>query len=72
MESWLDEFLYMKKSVEWGALTYTMHPFVIGRGYRMLALDAVLKDLAAAGAVFMTMEDAAREAQALMFAPPSS
>jgi len=36
---------------------------------RMLALDALLKDLAAAGAVFMTMEDAAREAQALMFAP---
>jgi len=53
-------------------LTYTMHPYVIGRGYRMLALEGLLKDLAAAGAVFMTMEDAAREAQALMFAPPSS
>jgi len=50
-------------------LTYTMHPYVIGRGYRMLALERLLKDLAAAGAVFMTMEDAATEAQALLFAP---
>jgi hypothetical protein len=72
MENWLDEFRYMQQTVDWGVLTYTMHPYVIGRGYRMLALDALLKDLAAAGAVFMTMEDAAAEAQALMFAPPSS
>jgi peptidoglycan-N-acetylglucosamine deacetylase len=72
MENWLDEFRYMQQTVDWGVLTYTMHPYVIGRGYRMLALEGLLKDLAAAGAVFMTMEDAAREAQALMFAPPSS
>ena len=39
MQSWHDEFLYMKKTVDWGVLTYTMHPFVIGRGYRMLALE---------------------------------
>ena len=45
-----------------------MHPYVIGRGYRMLALEALVKDLAEAGAVFMTMEDAAAEAQARMFA----
>ena len=38
MQNWLDEFLYMKKAVEWGVLTYTMHPYVIGRGYRMLAV----------------------------------
>jgi peptidoglycan-N-acetylglucosamine deacetylase len=69
MENWLDEFRYMQQTVDWGVLTYTMHPYVIGRGYRMLALEGLLKDLAAAGAVFMTMEDAAREAQALMFAP---
>jgi hypothetical protein len=69
MENWLDEFRYMQKTVDWGVLTYTMHPYVIGRGYRMLALDTLLKDLAAAGAVFMTMEDAATEAQELMFDP---
>jgi peptidoglycan-N-acetylglucosamine deacetylase len=69
MESWRDEFRYMQQTVDWGVLTYTMHPYVIGRGYRMLALEGLLKDLSAAGAVFMTMEEAATEAQALMFAP---
>jgi hypothetical protein len=40
---------------------------VIGRGYRMLALEGLVKDLQRAGAVFMTMEDAAKEAQERMF-----
>jgi peptidoglycan/xylan/chitin deacetylase (PgdA/CDA1 family) len=66
MQSWHDEFRYMKKTVDWGVLTYTMHPYVIGRGYRMLALEHLLDELAADGAVFMTMEEAAREAQARM------
>jgi peptidoglycan/xylan/chitin deacetylase (PgdA/CDA1 family) len=68
MESWLDEFRYMQKTVDWGVLTYTMHPYVIGRGCRMLALEDFVGKLGAAGAVFMTMEDAAAEAQAKMFA----
>jgi peptidoglycan-N-acetylglucosamine deacetylase len=63
MQSWLDEFLYMKKSVDWGVLTYTMHPYVIGRGYRMLALEELVDRLRSEGAVFMTMEEAAREAR---------
>jgi hypothetical protein len=42
MQSWLDEFLYMKKTVDWGVLTYTMHPYVIARGYRMLAVDELV------------------------------
>jgi peptidoglycan-N-acetylglucosamine deacetylase len=68
MESWRDEFRYMQQTVEWGVLTLTMHPFVIGRGYRMLAFEQLVQDLAAAGAVFMTMEDAAAEVRAKMFA----
>jgi hypothetical protein len=68
MRSWLDEFLYMKKSVEWGVLTYTMHPYVIGRGYRMLALEWLVDELAKEGAVFMTMEQAAEEAKLRLFA----
>jgi peptidoglycan-N-acetylglucosamine deacetylase len=72
MESWCDEFRYMQKTVDWGVLTYTMHPYVIGRGYRMLALEGLVTDLMAAGAVFMTMEAAAAEAQERMFAAPSS
>jgi peptidoglycan-N-acetylglucosamine deacetylase len=67
MESWLDEYRYMRKSVDWGVLTYTMHPYVIGRGYRMLALERLLQELADAGAVFMTMDEAAAEAQQRMF-----
>ena len=63
MENWLDEFLYMKKAVDWGVLTYTMHPFVIGRGHRMLALECLIEELAHEGAVFMTLEDAAHEAK---------
>jgi peptidoglycan-N-acetylglucosamine deacetylase len=64
LEGWVDEFLYMKKSVEWGVLTYTMHPYVIGRGYRMLHLEQLVARLVKEGAVFMTMQEAARESQA--------
>jgi peptidoglycan-N-acetylglucosamine deacetylase len=67
MQNWLDEFLYMKKTVDWGILTYTMHPYVIGRGYRMLALEWLFENLRAEGAVFMTMEQAAQEAKLLLF-----
>jgi peptidoglycan-N-acetylglucosamine deacetylase len=62
MQSWLDEFHYMKKTVDWGVLTYTMHPYVIGRGYRMLALQDLVDKLADAGAIFATMAEAARQA----------
>jgi hypothetical protein len=53
----------MKKTVDWGVLTITMHPYVIARGYRMLALEGLVDKLAKDGAVFMTMEQAAEEAQ---------
>ena len=66
MENWLDEFRYMQKNVEWGVLTYTMHPYVIGRGYRMLALEDMVDRLVKEGATFMTMENAAREAEKRM------
>ena len=65
--NWHDEFVYMQKSVDWGILTYTMHPYVIGRGYRMLALEDLIDKLTAGGAVFMTMEEAAQEAEQKMF-----
>jgi len=71
MQNWLDEFLYMKKLVEWGVLTYTMHPYVIGRGHRMLALEDLVDRLIKEGAVFATMEDAAREAVSHLPAPRS-
>jgi len=66
MQNWLDEFRYMQKTVDWGVLTYTMHPYVIGRGYRMLAFEELVDTLIAEGAVFTTMEAAAEEARARM------
>jgi peptidoglycan-N-acetylglucosamine deacetylase len=63
MESWRDEFLYMQGHTSWGVLTYTCHPFVIGRGYRMLWFERLVADLAAAGAIFLTMEQAVEEAR---------
>jgi peptidoglycan/xylan/chitin deacetylase (PgdA/CDA1 family) len=67
MGNWLDEFRYMKRSTEWGILTYTMHPYVIGRGHRMLALEQFVDELVREGAIFMTMEDAAQEARARLW-----
>jgi len=68
MQTWLDEFLYMKQAVDWGVLTITMHPYVIGRGSRMLALGWLVEQMVKEGAVFMTMEQAAEEAKARLFA----
>ncbi len=59
LANWIDDFLYMKRETDWGIITYTFHPFVIGRGHRMLALERLIERLAAEGAEFMRMETAA-------------
>ncbi len=61
LENWYDDFDYMTRIMDWGIVTYTCHPFVIGRGHRMLMLERLIEKLRARGAVFLTMEDAARE-----------
>lgn len=61
LSNWVDDFLFMKRNTEWGIMTYTMHPFVIGRGHRMLMLERLIARLSAEGARFMTMIDAAQE-----------
>jgi peptidoglycan-N-acetylglucosamine deacetylase len=63
MECWRDEFQYMQESVQWGVLTYTCHPFVIGRGYRMLWFERFVAELVRAGADFLTMEAAVAASQ---------
>jgi len=60
LENWLDDFEYMKQTCDWGVLTYTCHPYVIGRGHRMMMLERLLEGLVDKGADFMTMEDAAK------------
>jgi peptidoglycan-N-acetylglucosamine deacetylase len=60
-ENFIADFDYMAKNYDWGIITYTFHPYVIGRGHRMLALAKLIDDLTVKGAVFMTMEQAAEE-----------
>jgi peptidoglycan/xylan/chitin deacetylase (PgdA/CDA1 family) len=67
MQSWYDEFAYMQNAVDWGVLIITMHPYVIGRGYRMHALEWLVDKMAKEGAVFLTMEHAADEAKKRLF-----
>jgi peptidoglycan/xylan/chitin deacetylase (PgdA/CDA1 family) len=64
-ENWIGDFLFMRDTVEWGVLTYTCHPFVIGRGARMIMLERVIRAAADNGAAFLTMEEAAREFQGI-------
>ena len=61
LENWFDDFDYMTRITEWGVLTYTFHPYVIGRGHRMLLLERLILKLLEHGAIFTTMEDAADE-----------
>jgi len=65
LENWYDDFDYMTRIMGWGVITYTCHPLVIGRGHRMLMLERLIEKLRARGAVFSTMEAAAREWAAL-------
>jgi peptidoglycan/xylan/chitin deacetylase (PgdA/CDA1 family) len=61
LENWYDDFDYMTRIQDWGVITYTCHPYVIGRGHRMLMLERLIERLKQRGAVFLAMEDAARE-----------
>jgi peptidoglycan/xylan/chitin deacetylase (PgdA/CDA1 family) len=59
LENWIGDFLYMRREADWGVITYTFHPFVVGRGHRMLMLERLVERLRAEGAEFVTMETAA-------------
>jgi peptidoglycan/xylan/chitin deacetylase (PgdA/CDA1 family) len=61
LQNWLDDFMYLRDHLEWGVITYTFHPFVIGRGHRMIVLEKLIRTLKDCGAVFMTLEVAAAE-----------
>lgn len=61
LQNWLDDFEYMRRTMEWGVLTYTCHPYVIGRGHRMLMLERLIEGLLGQGAAFATMACAVDE-----------
>ncbi len=58
IENFLNEFRYMKAHQDWGILTYTFHPHVIGRGHRMFMFEHMVATLKREGATFLAMEDA--------------
>jgi len=60
LENWVEDFLYLKESIDWGVITYTFHPFVIGRGHRMRMLERLIQKLKAENAEFVTMSQAAK------------
>lgn len=59
-DNWLEDFTYMTQQPERGVITYTCHPFVIGRGHRMRMLERLLTELERGGARFVTAEEAVR------------
>jgi peptidoglycan/xylan/chitin deacetylase (PgdA/CDA1 family) len=59
--NWFADFRYMADHYDWGVLTYTFHPHVIGRGHRMIMLESLVEKLTDAGATFVTMEQAVAE-----------
>lgn len=61
LANWLDDYDYMAQTTEWGALTYTFHPQVSGRGHRMLMLDRLIRELSDRGATFVRMDALAAE-----------
>src|SRR5690606_4616472 len=64
LENWLADFQYMRRVESSGVLTYTFHPYVTGRGHRMLVLEGLIEGLIAQEATFLTMEQAALEFKA--------
>jgi peptidoglycan/xylan/chitin deacetylase (PgdA/CDA1 family) len=61
LDDWINDFNYMKKKLDWGVIIYTFHPYVIGRGGRMLILEKLIRKLKDNGVVFTTVEAAAAE-----------
>ena len=61
LDDWINDFKYMKKKMDWGAIIYTFHPYVIGRGGRMLILEKLIGKLKDTGVVFTAVEAAPAE-----------
>ena len=61
LENWVADFLYMKKAVGWGVLTFTCHPFISGRGHRIMMLEQLIQKMKYHGAVFQRVDDTVEE-----------
>jgi peptidoglycan-N-acetylglucosamine deacetylase len=67
--NWTDDFLYMKEVTDWGVMTYTCHPFIIGRGHRIMMLERLIQRLRDEGAVFQRVDETVREFKSRQPAP---
>jgi peptidoglycan/xylan/chitin deacetylase (PgdA/CDA1 family) len=63
LDNWVHDFLYLKGRLEWGVLTYTCHPFISGRGHRILMLERLIRRLQDEGAVFQRVDETVAEFQ---------
>jgi peptidoglycan-N-acetylglucosamine deacetylase len=61
LENWFGDYAFMRDHYEWGVITYTCHPHIIGRGHRMTMMEQLIRRLRDGGAIFLTMEQAVTE-----------
>jgi peptidoglycan/xylan/chitin deacetylase (PgdA/CDA1 family) len=61
LDNWVNDFLYMREAAEWGVLTYTCHPFIIGRGHRIMMLERLIRRIRDEGGVFQRMDETVEE-----------
>ncbi len=61
LENWLADFEYMCRTTEWGMLVFTFHPYVVGRGHRMMMLEKLIDGVAKMGAEFRTLDQVQQE-----------
>ncbi len=64
LDNWINDFLYLRDTMEWGVLTYTCHPFISGRGHRIMMLERLIRRLKDEGAIFQTVDETVREFKA--------
>ena len=61
LDNWVHDFLALKERREWGVLTYTCHPFISGRGHRIMMLEKLICRLKDEGAVFQRVDETVEE-----------
>ncbi|MCW5605424.1 MAG: polysaccharide deacetylase, partial [Burkholderiales bacterium] len=61
LDNWVNDFLYMKQAVDWGVLTYTCHPFIIGRGHHIMMLEKLIRRVLDEGGVFQRVDETVLE-----------
>lgn len=62
--NWLGDVRWMTRELSGGVVTFVFHPQVIGRGHRLLALEAFLDEVSDLGVQFNTMADIAHAVSA--------